>query len=217
MSVSILIPTFNRKKFNELISLNINSQTYPLIKEIIIADDGDSEQRLNIKSNYTILYYVVDRMTIGEKRNFLKSKAISYYLIHMDTDDFYNPDYISNSIFNLIICNKNLTGSSDMIMYKNNNTYSQSCIYLDFLNEATMCYTKEYSNNHNFNEVNSNEGLSFCNIPDIIETPIENIMICICHANNTVDKTNWLTKQYEKEIDLTIYKNHLELLSTFNI
>ena len=39
-SVDILIPTYNRKKFEGLISLNINKQTYPLIKNVIIADDS---------------------------------------------------------------------------------------------------------------------------------------------------------------------------------
>ena len=40
-SVSIIIPTYNRKKFEKLIEYNINSQDYSNIKEIIILDDSD--------------------------------------------------------------------------------------------------------------------------------------------------------------------------------
>jgi hypothetical protein len=214
MSVSILIPTFNRLKFNNIINLNISLQDYPLINEIIIADDGD--ERLYINSEHTILYYKVDRMSIGEKRNYLKSKATSKYIIHMDTDDFYNPSYISDSIFNLIVSKKSLSGSSDMIIYRDGKTYKQSCIYLNMLNEATLCYTKEYSNLNNFSTTNSGEGVTFCNSEDLIELDIEKIMICICHSGNTVNKKVWTIPQYEKEINIELYKNHLKLLKSMS-
>tara|TARA_R110000868_G_scaffold163412_2_gene395619 strand:+ start:294 stop:956 length:663 start_codon:yes stop_codon:yes gene_type:complete len=219
MSVTILIPTYNRFKFSELISLNINLQTYPLIKEIIIGDDGNQDERLNIKCKYSVLYFIVPKMSIGAKRNYLKSKATTEYLIHMDTDDFYNPDYISNCIFNLLKHGKQLTGSSDMLMInsKNLSCYNQSCIYMNLLNEATLCYTKEYSNKNNFSNNMSSEGIIFCKCEDIIETPIEDIMICITHDENTVSKNSWLIKEYEHNIDLTNYKNHLEILSNIFI
>ena len=215
MSVSILIPTYNRKHFETLINLNIKSQSYPLIKEIIIADDG--EETLNLDLPYTILYYKVDRMSIGEKRNFLKSKASGDYLIHMDTDDFYNPDYISNSVFNLISTGKQLSGSADMIMYSGQKTYMLRCIYLTHLNEATLCYTKKYAKENDFSEANSSEGLSFCKLKDINELSIENIMVCICHQKNTVDKKVWIQDKYLVDFDLKKYKNHLELLSNIII
>jgi glycosyltransferase involved in cell wall biosynthesis len=209
MSVSILIPTYNRKHFEELINLNIKIQTYPLIKEIIIADDG--EEQINFNIPYSVLYYKVDRMSIGEKRNFLKSKASGDYLIHFDTDDFYHKDYISNSVFNLIQSGKSLSGSSDMLMYDGKNTYKQHCIYLNFLNEATLCYTKEYSKNNDFKIGMSSEGLSFCKIKDISELDINHIMICLCHSSNTVDKKPWTGLKYLSKIDMDIYKKHLEL------
>jgi len=209
MSVSILIPTYNRKHFETLINLNIKLQTYPLIKEIIIADDG--EETLNLDLPYSILYYKVERMTIGSKRNFLKSKASGDYLIHMDTDDFYNPEYISDSVFNLIQSGKFLSGSSDMLLYDGKRTYKQSCIYLNYLNEATMCYTKKYALEHDFSCSMSSEGISFCDIKHIKELDIHRIMICLCHSNNTVDKKPWATDKYLCNLDLGKYKKHLDL------
>ena len=209
MSVSILIPTYNRKHFETLINLNIKIQTYPLIKEIIIADDG--EDTLNLDLTYSILYYKVERMSIGEKRNFLKSKACGDYLIHMDTDDFYSPDYVSDSVFNLIQSGKSLSGSSDMLMYDGSRTYKQRCIFLNYLNEATLCYTKKYALEHDFSNSMSSEGISFCAIKHISELDINSIMICLCHSNNTVDKKPWTADKYVFDLNLEKYKKHLIL------
>ena len=67
-SVDILIPTYNRKKFEKLISLNISNQTYPLIKNIIIADDSNDNLHLDIK--YSVLNYKVDTNEYRSKTKF---------------------------------------------------------------------------------------------------------------------------------------------------
>ena len=219
MYVSILIPTFNRHRFSELITHNILAQTYPFIKEVIIADDGYDDERLNIKVPYSVMYYKVPRMNIGEKRNFLMSKATGDYLAHMDTDDMYSRDYLSSSIYNLIKTGKGLSGSSDMLMMDTatSNTYKQRCINIDMLNEATMCYTKSYAEKHKFSNKMSSEGISFCEIKEIVETPIEEIMVCLAHTENTVCKKQWVDDAYKSPIDMTWYKRHLEIISQSSI
>ena len=219
MYVSILIPTFNRKAFSQLISLNLRSQSYPFIKEIIVADDGDDAERLVLDVPFTVLYYKVARMNIGEKRNFLVSKSTGDYLAHFDTDDIYHSDYLSTSIFNLIKTGKGLSGSSDMIMLDTatNKTYKQRCINMDMINEATMVYTRKYADDNKFSNTMSSEGISFCKIADIVETEIENIMVCLCHKTNTVDKHPWVDKKYEEQIDTECYKAHLDLISQVNV
>ena len=71
-------------------------------------------------------------------------------------------------------------------------TYKQRCINMDMLNEATMCYTKSYADTHKFSNTTSSEGISFCEIKEITETPIEDIMVCLAHDSNTVSKKNGL-------------------------
>jgi len=219
MYVSILIPTFNRRRFSELITHNILTQTYPFIKEVIVADDGYDDERLNLKLPYSILYYKLPRMTIGDKRNFLTSKASGDYLAHFDTDDMYSRDYLSSSIFNLIKTGKGLSGSSDMLMMDTATkaTYKQRCINIDMINEATMCYTKSYADTHKFSNTMSSEGISFCEIKEITETPIEEIMICLAHDSNTVSKKQWVTDAYKSPIDMTWFKQHLEIISQSSI
>jgi glycosyltransferase involved in cell wall biosynthesis len=216
-SVTIIIPTYNRKKFEKLIEYNINSQDYSNIKEIIILDDSDKDDPLCIKTLYPIKYLRVPRVSIGEKRNYGVRVASSNYICMMDTDDFYNPEYISKSIFNLIKEDKNISGSADMIVYDKIGYYKQRCMLLHMINEATLVFKK--TNNINFNNNSSNEAVPWLieNIPNIIETEIDNIMCCISHNENTICKKIWCSPKYNY-IDLNIkYENHLKILSTITI
>jgi hypothetical protein len=63
----------------------------------------------------------------------------------------------------------------------------------------------------------SSEGISFCEIKEITETPIEEIMVCLAHDSNTVSKKQWLSDAYKSPIDMIWYKRHLEILSVSNI
>lgn len=215
-SVDILIPTYQRKKFEKLISHNISIQTYPLIKNIIIADDSNDNLQLDV--NYSVLNYKVERMSIGAKRNFLLSKSTSRYVVFMDTDDFYNCNYISHSIHKLLMSGKSITGTSDMLMYYQDQTYRLSCIFLHAINEATLVI-----DTHNvqlkFNEQNSSEGLEPLknHIGDIVQSDINKVMVCLCHQENTINKKIWLEERYKTDFDMVEYDDHLKIISSLNI
>lgn len=214
MDCSIIIPTYNRKMFSDLISHNIITQDYPLIREIIIADDGDDAERLVLNVPYTVLYYKVARCSIGEKRNLLVSKCSGHYVACFDTDDFYHPRHLSTSIFNLMKNNKNVSGSSDMLLLSDGRTYKQRCIYLDYLNEATLVFTREYGEAHSFSNRSSSEGIGFLtSLGDIQETDIEKIMVCVAHNSNTVSKKAWTEEKYATDFNMDIYSDHMKLLS----
>jgi glycosyltransferase involved in cell wall biosynthesis len=215
-SVDILIPTYQRKKFEKLISHNISIQTYPLIKNIIIADDSNDNLQLDV--NYSVLNYKVERMSIGAKRNFLLSKSTSRYVVFMDTDDFYNCNYISHSIHKLLMSGKSITGTSDMLMYYQEQTYRLSCIFLHAINEATLVI-----DTHNvqlkFKEQNSSEGLEPLknHIGDIVQSDINKVMVCLCHQENTISKKVWLEERYKTDFDMVEYDDHLKIISSLNI
>jgi glycosyltransferase involved in cell wall biosynthesis len=192
--VTILIPTFNRAKFSKLIVHNINCQTYPCIEKIIIADDGDELLDLS-GCKYDVEYIKTSRVSIGQKRNFLKSRATTEFCAFMDTDDFYHPEYISSSIFSLLKTGKEVTGSADMIMYDGRRIYRQSCCFIDMLNEATLVFRTSYRGM--FETSSRGEGKKFLNkLGAIVEGDIEKIMICVCHTSNTINKTSWLIDKY---------------------
>ena len=214
--VDILIPTYKRKKFERLISHNISIQTYPLIQNIIIADDSNDNLNLDVK--YSVLNYKVERMSIGAKRNFLLSKSTSRYAVFMDTDDFYNPDYISHSIHTLLRSGKSITGTSDMLMNYQEQTYRLSCIFLHAINEATLVIDTD-NVNLIFDEQNSSEGLQplKTHIGDIVQSDINKVMVCLCHEENTINKKIWLDTKYKTEFDMKEYTEHLKIISDINI
>lgn len=217
---TIVIPTYNREQFSKLILHNIKIQTYPLIKEILIGDDGETPLDVNDFSMYPIKYFKMPRCSIGEKRNFLVSQVQTKYCVFMDTDDFYNPNYISKSIFNMLENGKLVSGSSDMLIYGKQNLYRQRCLYIHLLNEATLVFDMSVFHNNKFNDANSSEGVSFLTnqIENIIETDINDIMICVAHNNNTVKKDGWLDDKYYTDFKyMNEYREHLKILSNIKV
>jgi len=215
MSVSILIPTYNRKRFEKLIEHNINIQRYYNIKDIIILDDGDDEP-LCIKTKYPIRYYRCNRCSIGDKRNGLVELATSKYVAFMDTDDFYDAGYISHSIFEMITNDKCIAGSADMNVYCDGTFYKQRCMFLHMLNEATLVFRRDL--HYKFASTNSNEAVPFLlkHLGNIVETNIDRVMCCISHDSNTIPKTQWIKDQFKTEA-LGQYEKHVEIYSKCNV
>jgi cellulose synthase/poly-beta-1,6-N-acetylglucosamine synthase-like glycosyltransferase len=213
---SIIIPTYNRKKFEKLIEYNILCQKYPNILEVIIADDGDDEM-LELNIPYPTNYIKCARMTIGQKRNLLASKSKGFYIAHMDTDDVYLPTYIEHSISILETQKKNAVGTSDMVfIYADGKTGAMRNPLLSMANEATLVYKKSFWNEKQFGETQSSEAIPFLQGRhwQTGHSEIKKVMICICHSTNTVDKNVWKNCP---EVELPDYKKHKEILDTIHL
>ena len=214
-SVSIIIPTYNRKKFEKLIEYNINCQDYTNILEVVIADDGEEPLELSIP--YPIKYIKCKRMSIGEKRNLLVSQASGTYIAHMDTDDIYFSTYLSYSISVLEITKKDAVGTADMIfMFADGTIGGMRNPYLSMANEATLVYKKTFWNQLGFSEQQSSEGIQFLlgRHWQIANTDITKQMICICHSSNTVDKEPWRSNRISS---LPNFDNHKLILETISL
>lgn len=218
MSVSIIIPTYNRKKFEKLIEYNINCQDYSNIVEVIIGDDGDKEEQLELNIKYPIKYIRCSRMNIGKKRNLLASNCKGTFIAHMDTDDIYFSTYISHS---LEILNKkkcNAVGTADMyFMFTDNNLFgAMRNPFLSMANEATLIYKKSFWAELGFSEQQSSEGIQFLvgRHWQIAHSDISKVMICLCHSTNTVNKEIWRAHKTPTTID---YSEHKKILDTIEL
>lgn len=198
MSVSICIPTWNRKKFEKLIEYNINCQTYKHILEVVVADDGDDGQELELDVPYPINYIRIHKhISIGAKRNLLACQAKAEYIVHMDTDDIYHPTYIMYAMNCLQESGRNMFGSSAMLVTYPAHDWKIGCVVctnVEKVNEATMVYKKSFWKEGRFMTSNVEEGLTFTKgrAKQIFQGDIANIMVCIAHDSNTVCKKRWL-------------------------
>jgi glycosyltransferase involved in cell wall biosynthesis len=212
--VTIIVPTYNRNAFSKLLVHNINCQTYKAIKEVIVADDG--EEALDMTGcKYPVKYFKMNRISLGVKRNFLKDCVKSGYVACFDTDDFYHPNHIENAMTQLAMSGKSVAGSADMLIYnREKGCFRQCCMWIDFLNEATLVFKSSYKSR--FGSSGSSEGVAFLKeyTGEIIELKIDDVMVCVAHTTNTVAKEKWLDEKYATSFQiLDPYRDHLELLS----
>ena len=205
-NISILTPTYNRRKFLPLFLHNLKNQTYPHDKlEVCIDDDGtepfikDNEIETIKKHIYPIILKYVkrkDKRTIGEKRNNLVKKiATNKILCFIDDDDIYNCMYIQYSYQMLKEHKVNLVGSNSMLFTYPEKDYIMTridCSEIYQIHEGTMLFTRKYFNQMGgFNKSSRGEGAKFIigqNYKNIFNSDISKVMICVGHSGNSVDK-----------------------------
>lgn len=228
--ISILIPTYNRTKFIQLCIMNILRQDYPKeLLEVIILDDGETPFIENEEYMKEVLFPIKlnyikqkQKMTIGEKRNKLIKLSKNKIVCFMDDDDIYLPTYISYSYQTLKNNKAGLVGSNQMMFIYPHNNFKSTGIDCGekkfFIHEATMMMTKKWYNSSNkFEKSSKGEGVNLIEANDkkVCITDIRQIMVCICHQNNTIDKTRFLENDNLKiELDPNIenlIKNILEI------
>ncbi len=88
-SISIVVPTYNRPEFLDLIMANWDRSDYPREKmEMIILDDSPTKSSREFEQSVRYIHSS-KKLTIGEKRNKLCEYANNEYIVHMDDDDWY--------------------------------------------------------------------------------------------------------------------------------
>jgi GR25 family glycosyltransferase involved in LPS biosynthesis len=227
--ISILTPTFNRKRFLSLMIHNIYHFDYPKEKiewNILESNDNslnhyerlfnnkkeiiDLQDNLGIKIRYE---YIDSKLSIGEKRNILSDTCSYDYLINMDDDDLYLPNYLNHSIDILMNTDKTITGCLDMLFIYPQKNYQCSFIHCvkDFMlyHEATLCMKKSHWDKHKYILSNKGEGKDIygdsklCGLSNITKC-----MICVCWEGNTVNKDKLL----DYKINMNIQGDSLKVL-----
>jgi len=218
-NISILIPTYNRKKFLPLIIRNILSQSYPKDKlELIIDDDGqekllnniDLENMKEVLKPIKIKYIDnLPKRSIGKKRDNLIKSASSKIVVFMDDDDLYFPSYIQYSYECLKQNKVGCVGSTQMLFTMSDDefkTYMINCgDKKKLIHEATLMMTKKfYRASCGFADSSQGEGNNiFYGMENQVHiTDIFNIMCCIQHSGNTIDKLQFQKEEFK--IDLNI-------------
>jgi glycosyltransferase involved in cell wall biosynthesis len=200
--VSVLTPTYNRRKFIPAAIAMYKAQTYPKDRmEWIIIDDGtDKVGDLFAEAAKTIpnIKYISlpDKLLIGQKRNLLNDNAKGDIMVAMDDDDYYPPDRVSHVVTRFASQPTiQLAGASEMYLYFRTDgkiikagPYNQN-----HCTNGTMAYRRAYMLSHRYDEKQTHaEEKSFLDDyknPMIQLDPFKCILV-MCHSDNTFDKNN---------------------------
>ena len=209
--ISILTPLYNRNKWIPLMICNLESFDYPPEQiEWCILDSKDGEEDVRFLENQMIIdllqkrlgriklnyKYIPQKMTIAEKRTYLAKNMMSHnWFANMDSDDIYFPQYLKYSIQNLKVAKKGLSSSNQMLFLFPHYDYKICAIQCQAIrqaHEACMVGTKKYLRSMNYfnKKAEKGEGASVIdgNEKNVLNLDIQNLMICVCHNNNTCSK-----------------------------
>ena len=214
--VSILTPSYNRRKFVPLITHNLLNMDYDKSKlEWCILDDGKEplftpetlEETRKTLSPLKISYkYETQKRDIGVKRNALVKSSKNKICIMMDDDDIYFSSYIKHSVETLKNNKAGLVGSNHMLFIYPEHNYKMSMIQCQAkrqIHEATMCFTKKYFNGMpGFAKSSLGEGAKMIdhNENNTAYTNIKRSMICFCHDGNSFNKEQF----YKYRVDMKL-------------
>jgi glycosyltransferase involved in cell wall biosynthesis len=200
--VSIVTPTYNRRKFIPYLIKIYEHQDYPKDRmEWIILDDGSDKVEdmfVEISKKMPNIRYIYEeeKMLIGAKRNRLNKEAKGDIIIAMDDDDYYPPSRVSHVVSKFQSNPKvDLVGSSEVYMYftDNQKIYKFGPYGPNHATNGTLGWRKRYANTHVYNEIQTHaEEQSFLENyknPMIQLDPFKTMLV-MAHSDNTFDKRN---------------------------
>lgn len=216
--VVCVCPTYNRKDFLPNLIYMFNYQTYPKDRmHLIILDDSNepninliNEQKKKYNNENITYYYYPNKIHLGKKRNLLNELAVNMgadYISCFDDDDYYPDTKISYAI-RLMITNKSLISGCSLIhVYYTNlkKIYSFGPYNNNHCTNGTMTYHIDFLSDKKYDDLSTQgEEKYFLNdykYPILQLDPLK-VILCISHNNNTVDKTNFISKGTYYEIKL---------------
>ena len=202
--VSVVTPTYNRKRFISAMVACYKAQTYPKDRmEWIVLDDGSEkvgEVFLEATKGLPNIRYIElpEKLNIGAKRNILNAEAKGEIIVCMDDDDYYVPERVSHVVTKLMSQPQiDFVGSSEIYMY-----YTSCGVILkmgpygkNHSTNGTMAYRARYAKTHTYDEsVTFNEEKSFTNdyTTPLLQLDPMKVMLVISHSENTFNKDRFL-------------------------
>lgn len=198
--VSVITPTYNRRRFIPYLIECYKEQTYPKHRmEWIILDDGqDKVGDLFAEASKTIpnIRYISndEKQNIGAKRNRLNDEAKGEILVAMDDDDYYPPERVEAAVKAFKKQPKvELAGSTVIYMYFTDihQIYMLGPYNQNHATNGTMAWRSSYAKTHRYDEnVTHAEERSFLEDykhPMIQLDPFK-VMLVLSHSENTFDK-----------------------------
>jgi glycosyltransferase involved in cell wall biosynthesis len=198
--VSVITPTYNRRRFIPSLIQCFLSQIYPKDRmEWIVLDDGSdrvedifSEAKDKL-TNFRYLYED-EKKNIGAKRNRLNRESKGEIIVAMDDDDFYFPERV-HAVVQAFKKNPKyeLAGSSEIYMYYSDikEIYKLGPYHPNHATNGTMAWRRSYASTHLYDEeVTHAEERSYLDNykHPMLQLDPKKVMLVMSHTENTFDK-----------------------------
>jgi glycosyltransferase involved in cell wall biosynthesis len=200
--ISVITPTYNRRKFFTATISCYLAQTWPHDRrEWIILEDGhetvedlvaDAKQQnptLNVR-----YIRLPAKASIGAKRNRLNEEAKGDIIVAWDDDDYYSPERLAH-IAHAFQSKPNvmLAGNSSMYTYfqDDKSIWMTLPIHQKHCTNGTLAYRRTYSKSHKYDEtVTHAEEPSFLDNyqHEMIQLDPRKSILVIAHKDNTYSK-----------------------------
>lgn len=101
LKFSIIVPNYNKEEYIEETLNSIFNQTYQNI-EVIIIDDGSTDNSLSIIKKYPVKLFHTNRKRAGGARNVGINNATGDYILFLDSDDYFTDSQVIERLAHLI-------------------------------------------------------------------------------------------------------------------
>lgn len=229
--VAIIVPTYNRRMFIPWLLRYLRYQTYPQSKmKIIIVDDGDEYVGDLMPPEWSNLSYkrLDQHSVMGAKRQICNDLAVqtgAKYIISVDDDDYTPHVRVMSSVKKMEKHDGvfQIGGCSHLILFYLDSGDIYQCgpfvgvgvtraqimckipTYTNHATHGTFIYTRQYAIDHKYNptEKRSIEKTFTKNYSKpMAQITSKNIIICVCHKHNTVNKHQLKSRRgYTKRTD----------------
>lgn len=212
--VSVICPTYNRRRFLPNLFQQFLYQTYPQeFMELIIVDDSLESNADIVPNQSNIKYhYLPEKMILGKKRNYLNSLVTGDIIVCFDDDDFYSTERVRHAVTKLCGSRVLIAGSSIIhIYYKSLDKILEFGPYAKYHGtNGTMAYKRDYLLNHSYlDDKDKAEEAHFTNNfqEPMVQLDPQHVMLCLAHNANTVDKDPFIKRGKETSYKLQKFFN----------
>lgn len=137
VKVSLVIPVYNVRDYLKKCLDSVAAQTYENL-EVIIVNDGSTDDSLDIINDYTARFenmtcYTIENRGLGGARNFGTEKSTGEYITFLDSDDYIDSAYIEKMVTaavesgsDIAVCNNHDVSESGEILFTYHHPYKNA-------------------------------------------------------------------------------------------